>query len=617
MSEEGRRFGGRYLITKRIAGGGMAEVFMATDELLGRTVALKLLHPEFARDGAFIERFRREARAAASLSDPRIVAIYDWGSDDGTYYIVMEYVEGKSLKDMIQSEGPFTPQRAVEVAADVCAALHAAHKRGIVHRDVKPANIMVTPSGETKVMDFGIARAPQESGQTVTQTGTVMGTANYISPEQALAMPVDPRSDVYSAGVVLYEMLTRDVPFKADTAVAIAYKHVKEDPVAPSDLNPDVTPEVDAVVLKAMAKNPENRYQSADEMRHDLDRLLRGQPTEATPLLPDRTAVIRPGGGETIALRSTDVVAGRPPAHASGGGPKAAVITLVVLLFLGVIAAAVALGFSFVGNNEPPVAVPDVTRLSRADAVNTLNREGFEYELGEPEFSETVEKDRVVRQEPEGGMKAEPGTTVTLFLSAGPDRVAVPDLKGKTPEDAGKALEDLELKLGLSRPEFDTSVPQGRVVRQSPEPNQNVERGETVDVWVSAGPETRQLVDVTGVREQQAREALISAGFNVVPRDTCDADREDNLVVAQDPQPGNLPRGSNVTITVNRTQQVPDVRDMTEQEAISLLQQQGFTVEVVDQTVLLPTKKGRVIDQSPEPGSVACKGSKVRITIQT
>ncbi|MGH2722598.1 MAG: Stk1 family PASTA domain-containing Ser/Thr kinase, partial [Actinomycetota bacterium] len=307
MSEEGRRFGGRYLITKRIAGGGMAEVFMATDELLGRTVALKLLHPEYARDGAFIERFRREARAAASLSDPRIVAIYDWGSDDGTYYIVMEYVEGKSLKDMIQSQGPFTPQRAVEVAGDVCAALHAAHKRGIVHRDVKPANIMVTTSGETKVMDFGIARAPQESGQTVTQTGTVMGTANYISPEQALAMPVDARSDVYSAGVVLYEMLTRDVPFKADTAVAIAYKHVKEDPVAPSDLNPDVTPDVDAVVLKAMAKNPENRYQSADEMRQDLDRLLRGQPTDATPLLPDRTAVIRPGGGETIALRPADV----------------------------------------------------------------------------------------------------------------------------------------------------------------------------------------------------------------------------------------------------------------------------------------------------------------------
>jgi serine/threonine-protein kinase len=614
VSEEGRRFGGRYLITKRIAGGGMAEVFMATDELLGRTVALKLLHPEFARDGAFIERFRREARAAASLSDPRIVSIFDWGSDEGTYYIVMEYVEGKSLKEMIQSEGPFTPQRAVEIAADVCTALHAAHKRGIVHRDVKPANIMVTSGGETKVMDFGIARAPQESGQTVTQTGTVMGTANYISPEQALAMPVDARSDVYSAGVVLYEMLTRDVPFKADTAVAIAYKHVKEDPVAPSDLNPDVTPEVDAVVLKAMAKNPDNRYQSADEMRQDLDRLLRGQPTDATPLLPDRTAVIRPGG-ETIALRSGDVLPGRPAAR-SGGGPRAAAITLVVLLFLGIIAAAVALGFSWVGNEEQAVVVPDVVNLTLGDASNKLNQEGLKVKRGEPEFSETIDEDRVVRQEPEDGIKAAPGDDVTLFLSKGPDRVTVPDLHGKTPEQANKILEDANLKLGLTANEFQDATPQGQIARQSPAPNQKAERDTSVDVWVSAGREMRQLVDVTGVGEKQAREALIAAGFNVVPKDACDASKADGLVVAQDPQPGNAPRGSNVTLTINRVQSVPNVRDMTEDEAISALQQRGFQVEVVDQTVLLPTKKGLVIDQNPDPGTAACKGDQVRITVQ-
>jgi serine/threonine-protein kinase len=587
---------------------------MATDVLLGRTVALKLLHPEFARDGAFIERFRREARAAASLSDPRIVSIFDWGSDEGTYYIVMEYVEGKSLKEMIQSEGPFTPQRAVEIAADVCTALHAAHKRGIVHRDVKPANIMVTSGGETKVMDFGIARAPQESGQTVTQTGTVMGTANYISPEQALAMPVDARSDVYSAGVVLYEMLTRDVPFKADTAVAIAYKHVKEDPVAPSDLNPDVTPEVDAVVLKAMAKNPDNRYQSADEMRQDLDRLLRGQPTDATPLLPDRTAVIRPGG-ETIALRSGDVLPGRPAAR-SGGGPRAAAITLVVLLFLGIIAAAVALGFSWVGNEEQAVVVPDVVNLTLGDASNKLNQEGLKVKRGEPEFSETIDEDRVVRQEPEDGIKAAPGDDVTLFLSKGPDRVTVPDLHGKTPEQANKILEDANLKLGLTANEFQDATPQGQIARQSPAPNQKAERDTSVDVWVSAGREMRQLVDVTGVGEKQAREALIAAGFNVVPKDACDASKADGLVVAQDPQPGNAPRGSNVTLTINRVQSVPNVRDMTEDEAISALQQRGFQVEVVDQTVLLPTKKGLVIDQNPDPGTAACKGDQVRITVQ-
>ncbi|HEY8201418.1 MAG TPA: Stk1 family PASTA domain-containing Ser/Thr kinase [Actinomycetota bacterium] len=616
MSDEGRQFGGRYLITKRIASGGMAEVFMAKDELLGRQVALKLLHPEFARDGAFIERFRREARAAASLSDPRIVSIFDWGSDDGTYYIVMEYVEGKSLKEMIQSEGPFTPQRAVEITADVCAALHAAHRRGIVHRDVKPANIMITTSGETKVMDFGIARAPQDSGQTVTQTGTVMGTANYISPEQALAMPVDARSDVYSTGVVLYEMLTRDVPFKADTAVAIAYKHVKEDAVPPSHLSPDVLPEVDAVVLKAMAKNPENRYQSADEMRQDLERLLKGQATEATPLLPDRTAVIRTGG-ETIALTPTDLMPARPAARPDGR--KTAVISLVVLMFLGLVVAAVALGFRFVGKGEAQsIIVPNVVRLPVSDAIAALTRKNLDYANGGEEFSEDVPPNAVVRQDPSDGTKAQPGDKITLFVSKGPDRVDVPNLRGKTTDQARQLLKDADLSLGEVAKEFQDSVPPDQITRQDPAAGDKAERGKAVDVWVSAGREMRQLVDVTRVPEGQARQALITAGFNPVVKDlaTCDPSQADDLVVSQDPQPGNVPKGSDVTITVNRTTTVPLVRDMTGDQAVKMLQDRGFQVELVEQSALIPTRKGLVVSQDPEPGTVACNGDKVRITVQ-
>ena len=277
----GRTLNSRYSLEQLIGTGGMADVYRATDQLLGRTVAVKILHPQFAKDPVFIERFRLEAQAAANLNQPNVVNVYDWGIEDSTYYLVMEYVEGLNLKDIILRGGPLLPERAVEIAIAITGALEAAHTAGIVHRDIKPQNIICTSDDKVKVMDFGIARAT--GGQAMTQTGTIMGTAQYISPEQAQGRVADPRSDLYSLGVVLYEMLTARVPFDGENPVSIAYKHVREDPLPPSMINPDVSPELEAVVMKALAKNPENRYRSAKEMRADLERSLEGAPVHATP----------------------------------------------------------------------------------------------------------------------------------------------------------------------------------------------------------------------------------------------------------------------------------------------------------------------------------------------
>src|SRR6202142_2501464 len=282
MSLVGRIFTNRYEIQREIAQGGMAEVFLARDQLLDRPVALKALPPEYARDPTFVERFRREAQAAANLNHPNIVAIYDWGQESGTYFIVMEYVEGRSLRDLIRNDGPLDPGQAADITAEIASALAFAHRSGVVHRDVKPGNVLLTQSGTVKVTDFGIARAGASDG--LTQTGSVMGTATYFSPEQAQGLAVDGRSDVYSVGVVLYELVCGVPPFAADSPVSVAYKHVREEPVPPSHRNPDVPPALEQIIMTALAKDPEHRYQSADDLRADLLRFRRGRPLAAAPL---------------------------------------------------------------------------------------------------------------------------------------------------------------------------------------------------------------------------------------------------------------------------------------------------------------------------------------------
>jgi serine/threonine protein kinase len=335
----------RYEVGRLLGTGGMAEVYEGRDRLLARRVAIKVLQAQYARDQSFLLRFKREAQAAASLSHPNVVAVYDTGSEDGTNFIVMEYVDGRTLKDIIRQEGPLYPARAAEICADVCAALVAAHARGLIHRDIKPGNVMLTPDGKVKVMDFGIARAT--TSETITQTAAVIGTAQYISPEQAQGQPVDPRSDLYSLGCCLYEMLTGTVPFTGATAVAIAYKHVREDPTPPRMLNPDVPPPLEAICLKAMAKLPDNRYQTAAEFRADLERFRNGEPVLATPLL-DSAATTQAIPGRAGTADQTAMLGGTAADQASGYGyaePEQrrmsvgwVVLSLLALVAVGLIA---------------------------------------------------------------------------------------------------------------------------------------------------------------------------------------------------------------------------------------------------------------------------------------
>ena len=520
---EERVLGARYRLVRHLARGGMAEVYLARDLLLDRPVALKVLFPEFASDRSFVERFRREARSAANLNHPNIVSIYDWGEEDGTYFIVMEYVDGMTLRDVIRRQGPLLANRAAEIGADIAAALHFAHVHGVIHRDVKPGNVLITTT-QVKVTDFGIARAG-DPAESLTQAGAVMGTATYFSPEQAQGHVVDPRTDVYSLGVVLYEMIAGKPPFTGDNPVSIAYQHVREDPVPPSQHNPDVPRAFEAIVAKAMAKNRANRYSSAEELRADLLRFNAGQSVYAEPRLPaaavtgvmandvTRTAVgadatrVQPGydGTRVVAPGETFVqVEERPRARTS-----TYIVILVALLAL------LGLGLFL---------------LSRQLGV--------------------------------GGVQ----------------EVTVPQLMGRTVEEAEGLLRDAGLK-PERREVQDEANPAGRVFRQEPLANTQVRRGSTVIITVSTGAPILEVPDVRGRLVDVARETLTTAGFRVEVREV-NNDRQPGTVLDQSPAPATRhPKGSVVTLTASKGLEqipVPNVRGRTEGEAANLLGQQGF-----------------------------------------
>jgi beta-lactam-binding protein with PASTA domain/predicted Ser/Thr protein kinase len=611
LSAVSKTFGGRYEVLERVGTGGMAEVYRARDDLLGRDVAVKVLSERFAGDRSFVERFRREAQAAANLNHPNIVSLYDYGSDNGTYFIVMEYIDGRPLDDVIRAEGALLPERATDIAADVAQALQRAHSSGLVHRDIKPSNIMITSSGQTKVTDFGIARAMARDGeQTMTQTGMVIGTAAYLSPEQAQGRPVDARSDVYSLGCVLYEMLTARPPFTGDTPLSIAYKHVREDPAPPSRTNPDVPRPLDAVVMKAMAKNPDNRYPTAMELKTDLDRFLAGQKVEATPLLSDDTVV-----GDRVAATS---VLREPEYEPEERRRNVLPLVLLGLLLVGLLGA---LAWFVLG--APPTAadvrVPNVVGERESDAVARLDDRGLDWEITR-RFSDRPEG-VVFEQDPVGGRLVEEGATITLSVSRGVRQVTVPELVGSTVEEARRILEDRRLRLGGVTRQADPTVPQDQVISQDPAADERVDENSPVNLVVSSGPEVAIVPFVEG-QEQSEAEAEIQAAGLIPEVDTQpSAEVEEGFVIAQEPPGGTrLEQNDVVRILVSEGSQETPLPDVTGQDAATAraaLEALGLEVDDSPETEPCTEPPGTVCRTDPPPGIPVAEGDEVTLFVQT
>ena len=480
-----QQLGGRYEIGELLGRGGMAEVHIGRDSRLGRTVAVKMLRPDLARDPSFQARFRREAHSSASLNHPAVVAVYDTGEDqfagNPVPYIVMEYVEGSTLRDLLASGNRLVPERALEIVDGVLAALAYSHQQGIVHRDIKPANVMLTAAGEVKVMDFGIARLLDDMSATMTQTSAVIGTAQYLSPEQARGEQVDARSDLYSTGCLLYELLTGRPPFVGDSPVSVAYQHVREEPVPPSQVDPDVSPSVDAIVLKSLTKNRDNRYQTADEMRRDIAAALAGRPVAAV-LPPPVTASQQTQ--HTTVLPGTSAI---PPVSGDdrdGRGGRALGYTLLGLAVVAVFIIAALIARSVLdGSGGEDISVPDINGLTVADARNTLEAEGLALGTETPKASDTVPEGNIIDQSPESGTMVEEDAAVSVTVSTGADEATVPSLVGLSLDEARQALNQAGLELGETDPVASDET-RNTVVRVSPNEAEVVPAGSSVDLQV-------------------------------------------------------------------------------------------------------------------------------------
>jgi eukaryotic-like serine/threonine-protein kinase len=587
---EGAVVDGRYRIQRRIGSGGMADVYSAQDAQLGREVAIKILHRRFARDLEFVERFRREASAAAGLQHPNVVSVFDRGEYDGTYYIAMEYLPGKTLKEVIREEAPLDQLRVIDYAIQILQAAAFAHRRGVIHRDFKPHNVIVGPDGRLKVTDFGIARA---GASEMTETGSIMGTAQYLSPEQAQGQRVGAQSDLYSIGVILYEMLAGRVPFGGESAVSIALKHVGEQPQRLAELRRDVHPRLEQAVGRALLKDPAQRYASADEFIGALQ--------EA------RRAIV--SGDNGSGGTSTWV----PPVRPVDEDPRGARwpwVLLVLLLLALVAAAAVWQPWNSSVDKRP---VPSVIGASAKRATAVLKKAGFQVKIHRVASQER--RGHVVAQDPSPGQRVAQGTTVDLAVSGGPPDVLVPSVAGFPKKQAIAELNSNGFKV-TNDVKPSTTVKKGLAVGTTPKEGTPAPRGSRVRLFISSGPPPVAVPSVIGQAKNDARRQLEDAGFSVSVQSTFSTAPK-NEVIAQSPTAGTqVNKGSQVTLTVSKGQEkvaVPDVVGMDVKAARAKLRSAGFKVTTVKQ----PTAGGQntVTAQTPAGGSKADKGSEVTITV--
>jgi beta-lactam-binding protein with PASTA domain/predicted Ser/Thr protein kinase len=606
----------RYRVISRLGSGGMAEVYLAQDQLLGREVAVKVLHHHFAEDQEFVERFRREASSAAALSHPNIVGIFDRGEWNGTYYIAMEYVAGRSLKAIVREQGPLEPAAAIDIVIQILRAARFAHRRGVIHRDLKPHNVILDEEGRARVTDFGIARA---GASDMTLTGSIMGTAQYLSPEQAQGYAVSDSSDLYSIGVILYELLTGVVPFEGETAVAIAFKQVSAVPRPPSELNPALPPSLDAVVLRALAKDPAERYSSADELIAALQREREALPSYSPAALATaydghRTGEHAPAAGALLLAPGGQMVEdyGEPPA-ADPRRRRALLWGLAALLAAGLVVLAIVLLQS-----KHTVVVPKVIGQSEQAAGTALRRAGLE---PAPSLrpSTTVPAGLVISQSPAAGRRVEKGSRVSIVVSGGPASTALMKLAGLTASQATDKLRKAGFK-ATTKKQPSSTVASGRVISTEPSAGSEVQLGSTVTVIVSSGPAPVRVPDVVGESLNAAESTLTNAELalgTVTKR--VSATQQPGTVLSQSPaKDTSVHAGDKVNLVVAQAPKetaVPNVVGQNETAAAAALGRAGFTPKTTTETVTEQAQAGIVLKQSPAAGANARKGATVTLTV--
>lgn len=648
----GRLLDGRYRVEAPLARGGMATVYRAMDTRLERIVALKVMHPELAADNEFVTSFIGEARSAARLSHPNVVGVFDQGEDAGTVFLAMEYIEGRTLRQVLRERGPLAPSQALELIEPVLAALAAAHEAGIVHNDVKPENVLVGENGRVKVADFGLARALTDSGTTT--RGLLLGTVNYISPEQALGEPATPRSDVYSAGIMLYELLTGGVPHSGSTDFMVVRSHIDNDVPAPSDADPSIPPIVDDLVLRATTRDPHRRFADANGFAETAAQALEvvGAPvegldsreyagvsmTEAMALPPsvtdDDLVAVRPSETTLIPARDPDdppprqrhgrssgtAPAGRrqprkdaPARRSARRRPRWAGPLLLITGLL--LAGGVAAGAWWLGEGRY-VNVPALVDLSYAEAELRADEVGLRIRQGGTEPSERIEAGRVVRTEPPTGDRMLRGQYITVITSTGAERFTVPDLRGKPKDEAEAMLTELSLVADFDE-RYDERVEEGYVIDQGITPGQELRAGEQVPVYISLGREPIDITDFTGQDAAHAEQQLTEAGFQVVRAEQVRAEVRPGIVISQSPSSGQAYRGTEITLVVAIQAAeivIPDVRGRHVDEATQILRDAGFTnIEIDERRRIFPQRI--VVDQRPRPGREVEPDSKIRLRV--